>query len=415
MRQRSIPVWQLAREIDSDVDSVLLATWDLAHIDGRALDVLNSRDRIPARLVNSVRRSLGVATRRELKSVAYWCNLLRTTPSELRTTLSEEGYPLGTNQRKLPPGARKFLVRLARARQIDPLTGETAAIPPTQHVSARRRRTRRPPPSFGQVGRRPQTFRWLSVEEVLSIHDALVVDFARSGDPIAPPGFRSRHLVESAVFRPQTGLEGILKYPTIETSAAALLCALINNHPFHNGNKRTALVSVLAFLDQNGLVLTCTADELFQFVFLIAMHNLDRGHHGVDDDYEMLAAANKIHKWSRVVRPVGVAPSMPFRKLQSILERRGCRVRIVGSRALIERKRPASLRSPFARPLRSRIPYRDDGTEVPSDQVKRIRLDLDLTPDHGHDDSDFFFSRKPTPIDGFIVKYRKILERLAAH
>ena len=415
MRPRPIPAWQLAKEIGSDVDSVLLATWDLGHVDGRALDVLNSRDKIPGPLADKVRRSLGMATRRELHTVTYWCNLLGMSIAELRVKLSEEGYSLSPKQRKLPPGTRKFLIRLARARQIDPLTGETAATIPTKHVTFRKRKTRRSPPSFGQVGRRPRTFRWLSVEDVLRIHDALVVDFARSGDPIAPPGVRSRHLAESAVFRPQTGLNGIFKYPTIETSAAALLCALINNHPFHNGNKRTALVSLLAFLDQNGLVLTCSADELFQFVFLIAMHKLDPGHHGLGGDFETLAAANKINQWARVVRAVGVAPSMPFRKLQSILERRGCRVRIVGSRAHIERKKPAGFRSRFARPLRSRIPYRDDGTEVPTDQTKKVRLELHLDPDHGHDDEDFFFSRKPTPIDDFIVEYRKILERLAAH
>ena len=415
MRPRSIPVWKLAKEIGSDVDSVLLATWDLGHIDGRALDVLNRRDKIPAPLVEKVRTSLGVATRRDLQSLTYWCNLLGISMPEFRRMLSDEGYPTGPKQRKLPPGARKFLNRVARERQRDPLTGDTTAPTPTQPVFPRKPRVRRSSPSFAQVGRRPRAFRWLGVEEVLKIHDALVVDFARSGDPIAPPGVRNRHLVESAVFRPQTGLDGIFKYPTVETSAAALLCSLINNHPFHNGNKRTALVSMLAFLDENGLVLTCSADELFQFVFLIAMHKIDTGGHGFEDDYETLAAAKKISQWSRVVRAVGVAPSMSFRKLRVILERRGCRVRIRGSRAHIERKRPKASRSPFVRPLRSRIPYRDDGTEVPPDQVKKLRLELHLDPDHGHDDDDFFFSRKPTPVDQFIAKYRKILERLAAH
>ena len=415
MRPRSISVSQLAREIGSDVDSVLLATWDLDHVDDRALDVLNRSDKIPGPLVDKVRSSLGIATRRELHTVNYWCNLLGMSTADLREKLSEEGYSLGPKQRRLPPGTRKFLIRLARARQINPLTGETAATIPVKRATSRKRQIRRSTPSFGKVGRRPRTFQWLSVADVLKIHDALVVDFARSGDPIAPPGVRSQHLLESAVFRPQTGLDGVFKYPTIETSAAALLCALINNHPFHNGNKRTALVSSLAFLDQNGLVLTCSADELFQFVFLIAMHKLAPGHNGVDGDFETLAAANKINRWARVVRAVEVAPSMPFRKLRSILERRGCRVRIVGSRADIERKRPAGFLSPFTRRLRSRIPYRDDGTEVPTDQVTKVRLELHLDPDHGHDDDEFFFSRRPTPIDDFIVKYRKILERLAAH
>ena len=417
MRPRPVSVRQLADEIGSDVDSVLLSTWDLGHLDGRALNVLNGSDKIPAKLVDSVRRSLGIATQRELHTVTYWSKLLGMSTAELRIKLSEEGYTLSAKQRKLSPGIRKCLMQFARAHQINPLTGETTSTAPAKHLTSRRQIVRRAPPDFRHVGRRPRTFRWLGVEDVLKIHDALVLDFARSGDPIAPPGTRSRHLLESAVFRPQTGFDGKLKYPTVETSAAALLCALINNHPFHNGNKRTALVSLLAFLDLNGVVLTCSADQLFQFVFLIAMHKLVPGGHDSrdDGDLETLAAANNISQWARTVRTVGVTPSMPFRKLQGILERRGCSVRIVGSRARIERKRPAVSRSPFARPLRSRIPYRDDGTDVPSDQVKKIRQALQLDPEHGHDDDDFFFSRKPTSIDDFIVTYRKILERLAAH
>ena len=163
MRPRSISVSQLAREIGSDVDSVLLATWDLDHVDDRALDVLNSSDKIPGTLVEKVRSSLGIATRRELNTVNYWCNLLGLSIAELRAKLSEEGYSLGPKQRRLPHGTRKFLIRLARARQIDPLTGETAAALPVKRVTSRKRKLRQPTLSFGKVGRRPRTFQWLSV------------------------------------------------------------------------------------------------------------------------------------------------------------------------------------------------------------------------------------------------------------
>src|SRR5258708_1626270 len=74
---------------------------------------------------------------------------------------------------------------------------------------------------------------------VLVIHNQLVRDFAESGDPIDPPGIRDRgELLESALSRPQTSIGTTLKYPTIEMAAAALLHALVHNHPFHNGNKR---------------------------------------------------------------------------------------------------------------------------------------------------------------------------------
>jgi death-on-curing family protein len=41
-------------------------------------------------------------------------------------------------------------------------------------------------------------------------------------------------------------------YPTTFNKTAALFHSLINNHPFHNGNKRVALVSAQVFLDQEG-------------------------------------------------------------------------------------------------------------------------------------------------------------------
>ncbi len=413
MRPRPLPVWKLVKETGSDVDSVLLATWDLAHMDSRALDVLDGRDKIPAPLVDEVRRSLGIATRRERHSVKYWGSLLGMSRAEFQVMLLEEGYSLGSTQRRLPPGARKFLMRLARTRDIDPLTGDTASTVPAKRLSSRPRRVRRLPHSFSHLGRRPRSLRWLSVGEVLTIHNALVSDFAQSGDPIAPAGVRDQNLLESAVFRPQTGMDGILKYPTIETSAAALLFALIHNHAFYNGNKRTALVAMLVFLDRNGLVLTCKEKELFQFVLLIAKHRVQAGRSHFDADSETLVVADKICRWSHVVRRVGDVPSMTFRKLQTILERRDCRVQIKGSRANIHRKTPAASRSPFARRLHSYVPYRDDGTEVPTDQIRKIRSDLHLDPEHGHDDSDFFYSRQPTPIDDFIARYRKILERLA--
>ena len=184
-------------------------------------------------------------------------------------------------------------------------------------------------------------------DEVLGIHNALVLDFARTHDPVDPPGVRNNHLIGSAVFRPQTGLYGILKYPTVETSAAALLCALIHDHPFHNGNKRTALVSTLVFLDENDLVLTCSDDELFRFVLLVAKHKVTKNRRRYFPDYETLAVAEQIYKWARVVskeeRP------MTFLKLRPILEGYGCTISIRSSRALIVREAPKRSRSLFSR------------------------------------------------------------------
>lgn len=114
-------------------------------------------------------------------------------------------------------------------------------------------------PSFEwQVPRgHKRSLRWLTEDEVLKIHNMLVEDFAGRENPIDPPGVRSADLFASALFRPKTAIGNTLKYSTVETSAAALLHSIIQDHPFHNGNKRTGLVAMLVFLDENGLFPTC--------------------------------------------------------------------------------------------------------------------------------------------------------------
>lgn len=407
-----MPVWKLAKEAGVDVDTVLLAVWEFVHVDGRAHGVLDRRDKVPPTLVEGVRKSLGIATRRQLQSVKYWTLVLGLNRPDFAQLLTDEGYAIGPKQQKLPPGAKKFLMALARNRNIDPLTGAISSsnVPaPTSSQDQDRDEDVPPPPSFEHLGRRRE-LRWLTVDEVQRIHNALVRDFARTDDPIDPPGVRNDHLIASAVSRPQTGMAGILKYPTVETSAAALLCALIHNHPFHNGNKRTALVSTLVYLDENGLVLTCSEDELFRFVLLVAKHKVTKNHRYYSSDYETLAAAEQICKWSRGVSKA--ERTMTFLKLRPILEGYGCTISIRSGRAFIVRERPQRSRSFFGRrKLQSHVFYRDDGTDVPPDTVRKIRRDLQLDHEHGYDEFDFY-SKKPLKIDGFIARYRKTLMRL---
>lgn len=107
---------------------------------------------------------------------------------------------------------------------------------------------------------------FLSYDDVLRIHYQLVEFFASDGDPITPPGPRDTNLLHSACMRPQTSLGEIEKYRGIDKKAAALLHSLVMNHAFHNGNKRTALASMVSFLDRNDRRIDATDDELFDLV-----------------------------------------------------------------------------------------------------------------------------------------------------
>ncbi len=81
---------------------------------------------------------------------------------------------------------------------------------------------------------------------------------------------RDRGLLESAVARPQASAFGGDAYPDIVSKAAALLHSLVLNHPFVDGNKRTAVVAMLVFANLNGFQVHWDQMEALDFVLCLA-------------------------------------------------------------------------------------------------------------------------------------------------
>lgn len=79
-----------------------------------------------------------------------------------------------------------------------------------------------------------QNPRFVTIEEVIMIHDDQIKSFGGS------LGIRDYGLLKSAVFQPQVSFNGQLLHPNIYSQAAAYLYHLTMNHPFVDGNKRTA-------------------------------------------------------------------------------------------------------------------------------------------------------------------------------
>ncbi|MBN8912841.1 MAG: type II toxin-antitoxin system death-on-curing family toxin [Rhizobiales bacterium] len=86
---------------------------------------------------------------------------------------------------------------------------------------------------------------WLFPELVIAFHDEQLREFG------GPPGIRDRGMLESALDRPKN------KWSYGERDLAALAAAyafgIAKNHPFIDGNKRAALLSVVTFLGLNGI------------------------------------------------------------------------------------------------------------------------------------------------------------------
>ena len=110
--------------------------------------------------------------------------------------------------------------------------------------------------------------RFLTVEEVLYIHFQVIDRFG------GLHGVRDIGGLESAVARPRTTVFGNDAYPTLIEKASAMLHSLILNHPFFDGNKRTAFASVGLFLHLNGISVTGAHQEIEDFVVRAADRHL---------------------------------------------------------------------------------------------------------------------------------------------
>ncbi|MEN8264957.1 MAG: type II toxin-antitoxin system death-on-curing family toxin [Nitrospirota bacterium] len=106
--------------------------------------------------------------------------------------------------------------------------------------------------------------KYLSAVQVLFIHSRLI---DRTG---GLHGVRDTGLLQSAVERPKATFEGKDLYKDVFHKAAALMESLTNNHPFIDGNKRTAITSSALFLQSNGYFLSTSQKKLEKFALKIA-------------------------------------------------------------------------------------------------------------------------------------------------
>jgi death-on-curing family protein len=255
----------------------------------------------------------------------------------------------------------------------------------------------------------------VSAQEVRLIHQELERDFAATDDPISPPGVKSDLLLESSVSRQEAGYGTERKYTTVVSTAAALLHSLVQNHVFYNGNKRTALVSMLVVLDKNGMMLSSNQDELFRWMLKVAGHDILPSGFEYDNraDRETFAISEWISKRSRAIRRddksvTWIGLSRILRKFDCEVSRRGERMEIA---RVVQVRRKSFLKSEKFETLRSMYVNTGDGREVPRKQLKRIRDELHLSEAHGVD-AEAFFERN-REVDDFIAEYSKLLRRLA--
>lgn len=106
---------------------------------------------------------------------------------------------------------------------------------------------------------------YLTPQQVLFIHYRLIETTGGSH------GVRDLGALQAAAARPRATFEGDDLYPDLLAKAAALMESIIKNHPFVDGNKRTAITAAGVFLQRNGCLLEATQDELYRFTMAMAV------------------------------------------------------------------------------------------------------------------------------------------------
>ena len=114
--------------------------------------------------------------------------------------------------------------------------------------------------------------RYLDTDEVLLIHERILDKFDGAG------GLRNWGLLDSAVNRLRASFDGKDLYPDIFTKAAALGHSLILNHPFVDGNKRTAWEAMHTFIEENGYSLQAEHDAIIELMLRIEDKSLGVKH-----------------------------------------------------------------------------------------------------------------------------------------
>ncbi|MGG6240043.1 type II toxin-antitoxin system death-on-curing family toxin [Nodosilinea sp. AN01ver1] len=111
---------------------------------------------------------------------------------------------------------------------------------------------------------------FLNRDDVLLLHVDQIESFGGT------PGVRDEGLLDSALAQPKATFGGELLHPTLAEQAAAYLYHLSRNHPFVDGNKRTAFAVMDTFLEANCYSLTLSDNEAYDLVMRVAQGQVDK-------------------------------------------------------------------------------------------------------------------------------------------
>ena len=271
------------------------------------------------------------------------------------------------------------------------------------------------------------TISTLNVEEVLELHQILCDNYKLlpEMEPIVPAGVRDICLLESAVNRQFVGLGDYSKYDDFYSNCATLIYGIVQDHAFHNGNKRMGFLVMLKHLYKNGYVITPLTkhDEIYELLTSLASNKLQdhalaygrafikvygRSIWNDEMDVKYLAfwlRQNTEHKSVKIK-----LKTISLGQLQDILSSKGLHVSFDGRHLTVIRPIKVYKRLFGEKPLRRTYTIKKQNS-VSLKIVEDIRRDFELAIKDGIDNISFYNDEHL--LNEEIVSYKRIIYKLS--
>lgn len=236
----------------------------------------------------------------------------------------------------------------------------------------------------------------LNCEDVVDAHYLICDHFLRLGEGIAGYGPKDFGLLSSAVARQLASAGGVFVYSDFWDIASSLIFGLINDHPFHDGNKRTAFLSSVFFMMEHGYIPAVDIVEVENFMVDIAEFK-EKNHRNME-----ISEISPLFKSLFRKQDNRMSYIVTFNELQYLLGTHGC-----------------SLREPSGNYINiyvgevrvGQIGFPGWSREVSRNAISTVRKSTGLIPENGFDAQVFF--KGADPLNVLIGMYEEPLKRLA--
>lgn len=261
----------------------------------------------------------------------------------------------------------------------------------------------------------------VGLHEVLRAHFLIADFFVENEYGIGGIGPKSVDLLHSAIYRQFVSFDGKEKWPEPFEKCATLMFGLVKDHPFHDANKRTALLAALYQLDKCSRTPTASQRELEDFVVEIADNRLSKYARyktlsKEEDDAEVLFIADFLKRNTRGIDKRHY--TVTYHQLNQLLQRYGFELTnpsgnyIDVVRVEMKPKFLGVLGPEVRRQYRvTQIGFPGWKRQVNQGALKSVRKATGLTAENGYDSAVFY--RSADPLEALIDLYSEPLRRLA--